>query len=232
MPPLPPPEVIVAIAVVIFFAIGLHEYAHCKFADMAGDPTPGIYGRVTLNLTKHFEPAGTFMMIVSSLTGIGIGWGRAAPINPAKMRNPRWDTFAAVAAGPICNVLQAVIYAFFLRLTLNGGLVGLDEVYGALGRYPSSFLAALLTMGVFLNLSLALFNLVPLGPLDGHWLVGLLLPEKQMILWNQWHRRYGGQILILVVLVSQVSGFPLLSRITVPLLLRLFHLFTGVPLAF
>lgn len=232
MPPLPPFEVILAIAVVIFFAIGLHEYAHCKFADMAGDPTPGIYGRVTLKLWKHFEPAGTAMMVFSSLFGYGIGWGRPAPINPAKMRNPRWDTFAAVAAGPISNLLQAVLYAFALRFALSAGAVGVDGVLAALDRDHTTFLAALLTMGVFLNLSLALFNLIPLGPLDGHWLVAAFLPEKQAYYWNNWHRRYGGQILIAIVLFSQVSRVPILGRITLPILFRLFSLFTGIPLEY
>jgi hypothetical protein len=155
MPSLPPIETILAIIIVIFFAIGLHEYAHCKFADMAGDPTPSIYGRVTLNLTKHFEPAGTLMMIISSLTGVGIGWGRAAPINPAKMRNPRWDTFAAVAAGPISNVIQALFYAVALRFALSSGTVTLDSLFDALTHKPTTFVAALLGMGVLLNLGLA-----------------------------------------------------------------------------
>jgi Zn-dependent protease len=228
---IPPPEVIAAIAVVIFFAIGIHEYAHCKFADMAGDPTPSMYGRVTLNLTKHFEPAGTFMMIISSLTGVGIGWGRPAPINPAKMRNPRWDTFAAVAAGPISNLFQAMIYAFMLRMALKTGLVGFHEMFAALNRDHTTFIAAFLSLGVLLNLGLAVFNLVPLGPLDGHWLVAALLPEKPRHYWNQWHRRYGMQVLIVLILIPTFTQgrFDPIDRVTLPILLRLFTLFTGVP---
>lgn len=231
---IPPPEIIAAIAIVIFFAIGLHEYAHCKFADMAGDPTPSMYGRVTLNLTKHFEPVGTFMMIVSSLAGVGLGWGRPAPINPSKMRNPRWDTFAAVAAGPLSNLLQAVVYGFALRFAMKAGAVDVIGVFGALNRDPTTFLAALLSLGVLLNLGLAVFNLIPLGPLDGHWLVAALLPEKQRILWNQWHRRYGMQVLIVLILLptfTQGAISPIRS-ITQPILLRLFQLFTGVPVAY
>ena len=230
MPPLPPIETILALAIVIFFGIGLHEYAHCKFADMAGDPTPGIYGRVTLKLWKHFEPLGTFMMIVSSLSGYGIGWGRPAPANPDKMRNPRWDFFTSVAAGPISNVLQAVLYALALRVCLRAGFVDQEEIFYAAYRQSHDFLAALLSLGVALNLGLAIFNLVPLGPLDGHWLVGLLMPERQNILWNQWHRRYGGQILIGIILVSQLTHIPILGRLTRPAINALFRLFTGVAL--
>ena len=229
---IPPPEVILAIAIVIFFAIGLHEYAHCKFADMAGDPTPGIYGRVTLKLWKHFEPLGTFMMIVSSLTGYGIGWGKPAPANPSKMRNPRWDWFASVAAGPISNVVQALLYALVLRYGLYAGWFSTDQVLMAAYREPSGFVVALLSLGVLLNLSLALFNLIPLGPLDGHWLVGLLMPEKQNLLWNQWHRRYGGQILLGIVLFSQVTHIPILYRVIGPALNSSFRVLTGVPLGY
>ena len=230
MPPLPPPDTILAIAIVIFFAIGLHEYAHCKFADMAGDPTPRFYGRVTLNLTKHFEPLGTFMMIVSSLSGYGIGWGRPAPANPSKMRNPRWDWFASVAAGPISNVVQGLLYALVLRFALRAGWFDAEDVVYAAYRQGTGFVVSLLSLGVVLNLSLAIFNLIPLGPLDGHWLFGLLLPEKQNILWNQWHRKYGGQLLIAIVLISQFTHYPILGRITRPAINALFHLFTGVSL--
>lgn len=228
MPPLPPPETILAIVIVIFFAIGIHEYCHCKFADLAGDPTPRFYGRVTLNLFKHFEPLGTFMMIVSSMTGVGIGWGRPAPANPSKMRNPRWDFFISVAAGPISNLVQAALFALVLRVGLKAGWYGAEDIFWAAYRQSDQFLPALLALGVMLNLGLALFNLIPLGPLDGHWLVGLLLPEKQNILWNQWHRRYGGQILIGIVLFSQLSHVPILSRITFPAIRSLFKLLTGI----
>lgn len=75
-PPLPN---ILAMIIVIFFAIGLHEYAHCKFADMAGDPTPRMYGRVTLNLFKHFDPLGSIMILFTVLNGFGIGWEDPRP---------------------------------------------------------------------------------------------------------------------------------------------------------
>ena len=105
-----------ATVIVLFFGIGLHEYAHCKVADLAGDPTPGIYGRVTLNLFKHFDPLGAVMILITSITGFGIGWGNPAPMDPNKMRNPRWDFFAAVLAGPVSNIIQAVIYGTILKL--------------------------------------------------------------------------------------------------------------------
>jgi len=188
-----------AIIIVGYFAIGLHEYAHCKFADMAGDPTPSFYGRVTLNLTKHFEPVGTIMMLLTAITGYGIGWGRPAPINPSKMRNPRWDTFIAVAAGPLSNVLQAVVWAICARLMMATNQITLEGIFGD----QSSLVGTILFYGVFLNLSLAFFNLFPIPPLDGHWLVGLLLPERYRDKWFLYCRQYGWYVLIGLVIIGQ-----------------------------
>ena len=86
---------------VALLSIAIPEYAHCKFADMAGDPTPGIYGRVTLNPLVHLDPIGTIMIVLTSITGFGIGWGRPAPMDPRKMKDPRWDHFWSVAAGTL-----------------------------------------------------------------------------------------------------------------------------------
>jgi len=196
----------IATAIILFLGIGLHEYAHCKFADMAGDPTPAYYGRVTLDLTKHFEITGVIMMILTTLTGFGIGWGKPSPVNPSKMRNPRVDWFVSVAAGPVSNLVQATIYALFLRLALKADLFG---------QLPSPdariFVGYLLAGGVAINLGLALFNLIPFGPLDGHWLVGLLLPEKQRYYWFKFNRQIGMPGLFVAVFALQALHISLIS---------------------
>jgi Zn-dependent protease len=193
------PTVIVSFILVLFLGIGIHEYAHCKFAELAGDPTPSYYGRVTLNLFKHFEPIGTIMMVVSAMSGWGIGWGRPAPMDPSKMNNPRWDFFVAVAAGPISNVCQACIYAFFLRMIMSRpDALGSPDTVEAILNF--------LYIGIDVNLSLFIFNLIPFGPLDGHWLIGLLMPEKARIRWFQFNRTVGlGGLLVLVILMRMGS---------------------------
>jgi Zn-dependent protease len=219
-----------ATIIVGFFAIGLHEYAHCKFADMAGDPTPRYYGRVTLNLTKHFDPLGTIMMLVTATTGRGIGWGKPAPINPAKMRNPRWDTFIAVAAGPLTNLLQAVVWGIFARILLAVHLVSFEDIFmGADGGRPPSFIGAVLYMGVLLNLSLCFFNLFPIPPLDGHWLLGLLMPEKPRDLFFLYGRRYGGFVLLALVLIGQQFHQLSIFRIVDPVIEKLAVTIFGIP---
>lgn len=218
----------VAIVVVVFFGIGLHEYAHCKFADMAGDPTPGIYGRVTLNLTKHFELFGTLMMLFTAATGYGIGWGKAAPMDPKRMRNPRWDLFAAVAAGPVSNLVQAVFYGFLGQILIRTGQMDpFDVLYSMTGRIDN-LVAALIGYGVTINLSLAFFNLIPIAPLDGHWLVGQLLSGTARDKWYLYSRRYGYIVLMVVVLGGQVTGFSIIRLVTEPVVGPLRRILLGL----
>lgn len=217
----------VAIVIVIFFGIGLHEYAHCKFADMAGDPTPGIYGRVTLNLTKHFELFGTLMMLFSAASGYGIGWGKAAPMDPKRMRNPRWDLFAAVAAGPISNLVQAVFYGFIGKLLIMTGQMETWEILRAMRGEHENLVAALIGYGVTINLSLAFFNLIPIAPLDGHWLVGQLLSGTARDKWYLYSRRYGYMVLIAIILGGQISRIPIVQIVTRPVIEPLRRILLG-----
>ena len=225
---IPPIDYLIAFAIAIFTAIGFHEYAHCKVADMAGDPTPRLHGRVTLNRTKHFEPTGTMMIVFTLLSGFGIGWGRPAPFNPTLIRNPRWDLLASVIAGPASNILQAAIWAIMLRIAL----IALPEVLltpdGQL-----TFLSMLFMIGVRLNLVLAIFNLIPLGPLDGHWIIGQLLPEKPRLYWYRFHRKVGTFALIAVIIGSQIirsqTDFDPFWDVIGPPVDAMYLFFTGMP---
>lgn len=218
-PSIPPAPIFIAILLVIFFGIGLHEYAHAKMADAAGDPTPGMYGRVTLNLFKHFDPIGTIMIIFTSIYGVGIGWGKPVPMDPRRMRNPKWDHFAAVAAGPISNILQAAAYAIILRLLAMSAPDVLAD---------SMFLRAFLIFGVMINLSLCFFNLLPIGPLDGMWLLGTFLPDRSRDRWIRWNLTVGGMVFLVVVLVGQLSEFSIISTLILPPIETMFRFFTGM----
>lgn len=181
---------------VIFLAIGLHEYAHAKVADMAGDPTPRSMGRVTLNLFNHFDPVGALMILLTTLSGFGIGWGRPVMVNPMKMRNPRWDHFFSVAAGPLSNVAQSLVWAILFRSfsMFAPNMLGNDFVYN------------LLVLGVLINLTLAFFNLIPLGPLDGHWLIGAFLHGQTQLKWFMFNRTVGVFLLMFFVLAGQITN--------------------------
>lgn len=219
------------ILVVILFSLSIHEYAHAKLADAAGDPTPRIYGRVTLNPFAHLDPAGTIMIILSSISGFGIGWGKPVPVNPSRMKNPRWDHFVSVAGGPLSNFIQAAVYALLLRFLIASGSIYTDAVTGSIfGREPD-FVTMLLTMGVLINLSLCFFNLIPLGPLDGHWMLGTFMSEPMRLQWYRWNREIGGFVLVMIVLGGQVlPEINILGRILRPVVYGVFGFFTGIQL--
>lgn len=207
---LPPAPQILATAIVIFLAIGLHEYAHAKTADMAGDPTPRLMGRVTFDLTKHFELLGTIMIIFTSLSGFGIGWGKPVMVDPNKMRNPRWDHFWSVAAGPLSNLMQAGVFAIILRLTMSHQEV-LGALAGVMSHQPQAsfltqFYSSLLVLGILVNLSLAFFNLIPFGPLDGHWLIGSFMSPMARQRWYHFSHTQGSLILLMLILFGQMSS--------------------------
>lgn len=193
------PTLIGASLFVIFLAIGVHEYSHAKFADMAGDPTPRIYGRVTLNLFNHFDPMGAIFIVMTVISGWGIGWGRPVPMDPSKMRNPRWDHFAAVAAGPVSNLFQAVIWAVIFRASLM------------LGDSVPTLLLILGFVGVMINISLFLFNLIPIGPLDGMWILGTFLPQDARDRWTYWNLRTGQFVFLGLIVIGWFSPFSPIS---------------------
>ncbi len=190
------PPALIALAIVILLAIGLHEFCHAKFADMAGDPTPGYYGRVTLNLFNHFDPLGTLMIIMTVASGYGIGWGKPVPMDPSKMRNPKWDHFIAVLAGPLSNLLQAIFFALLFRMVLSITPSALEN----------SFIFALLTFGITVNLGLCFFNLFPMGPLDGMWLVGTFMSDPMRHAWTKWNLTIGSFVFLGIVILGQVTG--------------------------
>ncbi len=202
------PAQFLGLIVIILLALSIHEYAHAKFADMAGDPTPRIFGRVTLNPLSHLDPIGTMMIVLSSLAGFGIGWGKPVPMDPRRMNNPRWDHFVAVAAGPLSNLLQAVIWAFPVRL-----------MDGPIEQFA--------LMGVLVNVSLMLFNLIPLGPLDGHWLVGALLPEPQRAKWYLFNRQAGGMLLLGILAIGWFTPIDIIGGVIGPIVMAITRALIG-----
>lgn len=144
----------------LVLSIAIHEFAHAWSAMQLGDRTAYYQGRVTLNPAAHLDPMGTLMMLIAAYTGFGIGWGKPVPVNPYNLKHgPRVGVALTSAAGPLSNILQAIVLGIPLRLAIHGTLT-LPEL---IGRF--------LATAFFVNISLALFNLIPLFPLDGFGIV-------------------------------------------------------------
>lgn len=167
---------------VLVIAITIHEFAHAITADRLGDPTPRRQGRVTLFPIDHLDPIGTIMMVVSSLWGYGFGWGRPVQTNPLNFRKPIRDGAIVAIAGPISNILQALIFSVIIHF--QGG----PDLSSQLGFF--------LFMGLRINLTLAFFNMLPIGPLDGHWVIQALLPRDVAEKYYRWNLQYGGFIFL------------------------------------
>lgn len=192
----------------------VHEYAHARTAFALGDLTAYASGRMTLNPLSHIEPMGALMFLVA-----GFGWAKPVPIDPYRLG--RQGTLLVALAGPVSNVLLALAALLPLRL-------GILPVRGAGGGI--SLLAAALGLFAFLNILLAVFNMLPVAPLDG-WRVLIGIVPEQVAYRLQEYERYGGLILIGLIMLSFIGGLSILGRIIYPLAIGLLGLLAGPELA-
>jgi Zn-dependent protease len=195
------PQSILARLLVFVVAITIHEFMHAYTAYRLGDPTAARLGRVTLNPVSHFDPFG-FLFTVLLVLGIApIAWGKPVPVNPGNFRNPKRGMLLVAAAGPLSNLVQAVIFALILRFATDSW---------------SPAVLTLLNAGVGLNIALAVFNMIPIPPLDGHKILTGLLPDF-------WYpilapmEQYGFAILLLFLFVPQILRIDLFGAIVAPL---------------
>jgi Zn-dependent protease len=186
-------------------AIVCHEVSHGYVAWRYGDPTARMLGRLTLNPLKHIDIVGTLMIFF-----IGIGWAKPVPVNFQNLRNPKRDMIWVAIAGPITNILLATVSAFLLR-----GLVAADNM--TVSNSPLSMLTEplvlMLAFSVYINLLLAIFNMIPVPPLDGGRVLVGLLPYRQAAAWSR-IEPYGMLIIIVLVFFTNIFSYvisPILS---------------------
>lgn len=163
-------QLLAVAAILVLFAITLHEVAHGWTARQFGDRTAEMLGRLTANPLKHIDPIGTVVVPALALltTGFLFGWAKPVPVATRNLRNPRRDMMFVAAAGPAANILMALFWAFFTKLATLSGLQGMTlQFFLTMGQ-----------IGVFINVILAVFNMLPIPPLDGGRVLSGLLPPR------------------------------------------------------
>jgi Zn-dependent protease len=197
-------------AVVLMFSVIVHEVAHGYVAMLNGDPTARLSGRITLNPIPHIDPIGTILLpLILLFTGSQLlfGWAKPVPVNPSYFRDYRLGEVTTSFAGPASNLLLALLFSFLLRLHLGGPGLLLLAYYGCT-----------------INIFLAIFNLIPIPPLDGSHLVAAFLPYRLL----QYYR-YLEPVGFIVILLLFYSG--IMGAILMPIY-RLIAAFMHVPLVF
>jgi len=198
-----PPTTILLLAILVCSAI-LHEIAHGYVADRLGDPTARLLGRLTLNPLPHIDLFLTIilpLLLVLSHTGIIFGGAKPVPVDPFNLRDGRKDMALVSLAGPATNILLVIVATLLFKLTPGNSA---DAMLG--------FLALFLGLVIKVNLSLAIFNLLPIPPLDGSKIFALILPEK--IADTYLSLSSFGTIILLFLLLFPIGGFSLMTIVS------------------
>lgn len=178
----------------LIIAITFHELAHALTAVFLGDITPKLEGRVSLNPLRHLDLMGSLFLLIA-----GFGWGKPVPFNPNFVRGGRWGVALIGASGPLTNILIAFIFI----LTLKTGMV------------PIIFAEFFLVI-IFINILLAVFNLLPIPPLDGSKILQAILPESKQEVVERIERQ-GPILLLVLIFADRILGLGILASIINPI---------------
>jgi Zn-dependent protease len=195
---------------ILIMSIVVHEVAHGTTANLLGDSTAKYEGRLTLNPIKHLDFVGSILVpfIAYSFGGFIFGWAKPIPYNPYNLKPGRWPEALVAGAGPLVNIIIALMFGLILRA-------------GVVGGWASREFVEITSLVVFINLLLAVFNLVPIPPLDGSKLLYAIFPEKLYKIRHTFEK-YGFVLVILFIFLAW--------QLVSPVVLYLFTLITGLRL--
>ncbi|HOH82513.1 MAG TPA: site-2 protease family protein [Candidatus Syntrophosphaera thermopropionivorans] len=188
------------VILIIFYSIILHEISHALVSYWQGDDTAKMMGRLSLNPFKHIDIFGTIILpLLTYFTmGIILGYAKPVPLNPYNYKNIKVGTGLSALAGPVANILIAIVFALIFHLTQGQQII-----------------PYICQMVVFFNLLLAFFNLIPIPPLDGSKVLGMLLPDAAFYKFMA-QEHIGMITIIFILLVSGLLGFNIIGRLIIP----------------
>jgi len=205
-----PMEVLIILLPILIFSLCFHEFSHGYIAYKLGDHTAARNGRLTLNPLAHLDPIGSLMILF-----VGFGWAKPVPVNPVNFSNPRLDMMKVAFAGPASNLLLAFTGGLMMRLV---NIVGLLQ---------SEMFIQTLYFFILINISLAVFNMIPVAPLDGSQIFGNMISKKNPELaWKL--QMYGPKILMGIILIGMVTPFSVLGFLMMPFVKMFMYVFTGI----
>jgi len=204
--------IIIISIIILIFSVIIHEVSHGLMADRLGDPTARLQGRLTLNPLRHIDPIGSIIvpLLTYFLGGFAFGWAKPVPYNPYNLKHRRTGEFLIALAGPVSNILIASIFSLIIRYAVGNMDVSSPAVVSFL--QVSSYI-------VIINLVLAIFNLVPLPPLDGSKLLFSILPDKYVRVRHVLEAYAPIWVLIMVLFLWQFIS---------PVIPWVFHVLTGM----
>lgn len=191
------------VAGALIISLTIHEFAHAFIADKLGDPTPRLQGRITLNPLAHLDPLGTLAMLF-----LGFGWGKPVMFDPYNLKDPKRDAALIALAGPASNLILATLLAIAFRF------------FGS-----ESLFASLAYLVIQTNVGLAIFNLIPIHPLDGGKILIGLAPKDVAHEWDQVLHQYGTVILLFLIL--PLNGRSAVSSLISPIVSAVLRILIG-----
>ena len=193
------PEIIILLIPALVFSLSFHEFAHAWMAYRLGDNTAARLGRLTLNPISHLDPIGSLALLL-----MGFGWAKPVPVDPRYLENPKKDMVKVAAAGPISNIILAIVAALVLRLLFSTDLL-------------TNNIKTFFIIFMQINITLAVFNLLPVSPLDGSQILTPFI-EKHFgfdLVWKM--QVYGPRVLFFVIIFSMITDIHIFSFIINPI---------------